>query len=106
LDFDHAEIRFCPVIISVQHVAGRDPGFDAFLTPGSGMGKKSRSGSGSRMSIPDHISESLETVFWVKKYLNFYTDPDPGSGIFLILDPGLTSRIRNTGFIFRNVSRL
>jgi hypothetical protein len=34
-----------------------------FLTPGSGIGKKSRSGSG--MNIPDHISESLETIFWV-----------------------------------------
>jgi hypothetical protein len=31
------------------------------------MVKKSRSGSG--MSIPDHISESLETFFWLK-YLN------------------------------------
>jgi hypothetical protein len=31
---------------------------------GSGMGKKSRSGSG--MKIPDHISESLETIFWVQ----------------------------------------
>jgi hypothetical protein len=40
------------------------PGSEAFLTPGSGMGKKSRSGSG--MNIPDHISESLETTFWVK----------------------------------------
>jgi hypothetical protein len=28
------------------------------------MGKKSGSGSG--MNIPDHISESLETIFWVK----------------------------------------
>jgi hypothetical protein len=32
------------------------------LDPGSGMGKKSRSG----MNIPDHISESLETIFSVK----------------------------------------
>jgi hypothetical protein len=31
-----------------------DPGSGAFLTPGSGMGKKSRSGSG--MNIPDHVS--------------------------------------------------
>jgi hypothetical protein len=31
-----------------------DPGSGAFLTPGSGMGKKSRSGSG--MNNPDHIS--------------------------------------------------
>jgi hypothetical protein len=29
---------------------------------GSGMGKKSRSG----MNIQDHISESLETMYWVK----------------------------------------
>jgi hypothetical protein len=28
------------------------------------MGKKSGSGSG--MNNPDHISESLETIFWVK----------------------------------------
>jgi hypothetical protein len=32
--------------------------------PGSEMGKKSRIGSG--MNILDHISESLETIFWVK----------------------------------------
>jgi hypothetical protein len=25
-----------------------------------------KSGSGSRMNNPDHISESLETTFWVK----------------------------------------
>jgi hypothetical protein len=37
------------------------------------MGKKS--GSGSRMNSPDHISESLETVFLGLKYLNFYGDP-------------------------------
>jgi hypothetical protein len=49
------------------------------------MGKKSRSGSG--MKIPDHISESLKTIFWVKKILKFF-DADPGSGIFLTLDPG------------------
>ncbi len=41
-----------------------DPGSCAFLTPGSGMGKKSESGSG--MNNPNHISESLETIFWVK----------------------------------------
>jgi hypothetical protein len=38
------------------------------LTPGSGMGKKSKSGSG--MNILDHISESLETIFFVLKYFN------------------------------------
>jgi hypothetical protein len=48
------------------------------------MGKKSRYGSG--LKIPDHISESLETTFWIN-ILQFF-DPDPGSGIFLTLDPG------------------
>jgi hypothetical protein len=48
------------------------------------MGKKSRSGS--RINIPDHISESLETIFWVKISQFFYADPDPGSGNFF--DPG------------------
>jgi hypothetical protein len=43
------------------------------------MGKISRSG----MKIPDHISESLETIFWVK-ILKFFDDPR----IFLTLDPG------------------
>ena len=38
-----------------------NPGSHAFLTPRSGMGKKSRPGSA--MNIPDHISESLETIF-------------------------------------------
>jgi hypothetical protein len=62
------------------------------------------------MNIPDHISESLETVFGLK-ILKFF-DADPGSGIFLTLDPGSgfrdpgwknsdpgqTSRILKTGF--------
>jgi hypothetical protein len=39
------------------------------------MGKKSGSESG--VNVPDHISESLETVFWVK-ILKFF-DADPGS---------------------------
>ncbi len=62
------------------------------------MGKKSRSESG--LNVPDHISESLKTIFWVKlKILKFFDadqDPDPGirnlfnpgSGIFLTLDLG------------------
>jgi hypothetical protein len=41
-----------------------DLGSGAFLTPGFGMGKKSESGSG--VNNPDHISESLEAIFWVK----------------------------------------
>jgi hypothetical protein len=38
------------------------------------------------MNNPDHISASLETIFWVK-ILKFF-DVDPGSGIFLTLNPG------------------
>jgi hypothetical protein len=45
-----------------------DPGSGAFLTPGS------------RIFIPDHISERLETIFWLKT-LKFF-DADPGSVIF------------------------
>jgi hypothetical protein len=41
------------------------------------MGKKSGSGSG--INNPDHISESLKTIFWVKK-LKFF-DPYPRSGM-------------------------
>jgi hypothetical protein len=42
-------------------VADADPGSGVFLTTGSGIGKKS--GYGSAMNSPDHISESLETNF-------------------------------------------
>ncbi len=56
-------------------VADPDPGSGAFLAPGSGMGNKSGSGSG--MNNPDHISESLETFFWIK-ILKFF-DADHGS---------------------------
>jgi hypothetical protein len=48
------------------------------------------------MNIPDHISEGLETIFWVKILEFFDADPDPGSGIFLSLDPSkFGSGIRN-----------
>jgi hypothetical protein len=63
------------------------------MTPGSGMGKKSRSRS--EMNIPDHISDFRElrnnSFFWVRILkLVFDADPDPGSEIFLTLirDPG------------------
>jgi hypothetical protein len=50
------------------------------------MGEKSGSGSG--RNKPDHISESLQTIFWVK-ILKFF-DADPGSGMekIWIRDPG------------------
>jgi hypothetical protein len=44
------------------------------------MGEKSRSGSG--MNIPDHISETLETIFRVKIIKFVDADPDPGFGSF------------------------
>jgi hypothetical protein len=52
------------------------------------MGKKARSGS--RMFIPNQISESLGIIFWVKiPALKFIVmDPDTRSGILLTLDPG------------------
>jgi hypothetical protein len=52
-------------------ISGADP--VPFLPRGSGMGKKSVSGSG--MNNPNHISESLETFFWVSKLKFFDADP-------------------------------
>ncbi len=61
---------------------------------------------GSGMNNPDHISESLETIFW----LDILKFSDPGSfrpwNWILdrknrIRDPEQTSRIRNTGSDFR-----
>jgi hypothetical protein len=58
-------------------VADPDQGSGAFLIPGSGMGRKSASGSG--MNNPDHIFQSLETIFLRLKYLYFLMwIPDPG----------------------------
>ncbi len=38
------------------------------------------------MNIPDHISESFETILWVKILKFFDADADPG--ILVTLDPG------------------
>jgi hypothetical protein len=52
-------------------------------------------GSGSGMKVPVHISESLETIFWVKKILKSYdADPDSGHGDIFDLD----SRWKKFGF--------
>jgi hypothetical protein len=57
----------------------RDPGSDAFLTPGSGYG----------MNIPDNIFESLETVFWVTNSLmRIRIRPWTRDGKIKIRDPG------------------
>jgi hypothetical protein len=46
------------------------------------------------MNIADHISESLETIFWIKILKLFDANADLGSGnLFLTLDPG--SEIRD-----------
>jgi hypothetical protein len=47
------EVSARPFVVP-SSVADPDPGSGAFLTPGSGMSKKSESGS--RMNNPDHIS--------------------------------------------------
>jgi hypothetical protein len=53
-------------LCALGSVADPDPGSGAFLTPGSGVGKKSDPDPASRsgMNNPDHISERLETIFW------------------------------------------
>ncbi len=50
------------IITVIISVADPDPRSGAFWTPASGIGDGIRAG----MNIPDHISERLETIFWVK----------------------------------------
>jgi hypothetical protein len=55
------------------------------------------------MNTPDHIPETLETIFWVKIPKFFDADPgwkklEPGSGMEKHTDPGCLSRIRNTAY--------
>jgi hypothetical protein len=53
-------------------------------------------GSGSGMNNPDHISESLETIFWVKMLKFFYADSgSAGIEKFQIWDGKI--RIRDPG---------
>jgi hypothetical protein len=62
--------------MTTSSVADQDPRSVAFLTPGSWMGKRAGFGSGS--NNPD-ISESLETIFWIKILKFFYAilNPEP-----------------------------
>jgi hypothetical protein len=63
--------------LSERQCCGSGSGMRCLFDPGSGMGKKSRSGSG--MNIPDHISESLETFLGYNRVLKFFeADADPG----------------------------
>jgi hypothetical protein len=45
-----------------------------------------KSGSGSGMNDPDRISESLETIFFIKIFKFF--DADPGPAMEKIRNPG------------------
>jgi hypothetical protein len=72
----YSNIVFFSFCFLPYSVADPDPGSGAFLTPGSGMGKKSGTGSG--MNNPDHISESLETLSWVENLNCLMRIRDPG----------------------------
>jgi hypothetical protein len=83
-------------IIVLISVADPDPGSGAFLIPGSGMGRKSASGSG--MKNPDHIFKSLETSVADPGCLSRIPDPTffhPGSRIrtVSIPDPGSSKNL-------------
>jgi hypothetical protein len=76
------------------------------------MGRKSASGSGIRDEQPGSYFLELRNHFVGVKILKFF-DADPGSGMETvrirdgksrIRDPGLTSRIRNTGQRYRSGS--
>ncbi len=70
--------------MQVVTTSSADPGSGAFLTPGSGTGKK----SGSGMNNPDN-SESLKNTFSGLKYLNsLMWIRDMGMEKIRIRDPG------------------
>ncbi len=86
----------------------RDPGSGSFLTPGSRMEKSGSRirDSDSGINIPDHISDSLVTMFWVNNTLILchfsVVGSDPEYGAFLTQDPGKTSRICFTVLYVKN----
>ncbi len=53
--------------------------------------------SGSGMNMPDHLSESLETIFMVNNTFVLDADLDRGPGTFLSLDPGSAIEKFGTG---------
>jgi hypothetical protein len=57
------------------------------------MGKKSGSGSG--MTNPDHISESLERIFCVKYFCSLMRIPGSGMEKIWIRDPDGKIKIRD-----------
>ena len=63
----------------LKHSVAIDPDTEYCFRPGNfkaGFSAEEESGSG--MNIPDHISESLETIFWVKILKFFDADRAPG----------------------------
>jgi hypothetical protein len=61
------DMLHCPPLVFDQCFGS---GIRCLFDPWIRVGKKSGSGSG--INNPDHISESLETIFWVKiPYLNY-----------------------------------
>jgi hypothetical protein len=69
-----------------KQCCGSGSGIRCFLTPGSGM--ENKSGFGIHDEYPRSFSETLETILGLKIIKFFDVDPNPGSGIFLTLDPG------------------
>jgi hypothetical protein len=59
--FNQNKCVFLPKFACIITGSVADPGSGAFLTPGSWIRDGKKPGSG--MNIPDHFSESLETVF-------------------------------------------
>ncbi len=66
-DYQVTTYRHKGQIIPVLRIRVRDPVTFRPLDPGSGMNRA------------DHISGSLETIFWVRILKFFDADPDPGS---------------------------
>jgi hypothetical protein len=81
----------CLTTSKLARISVADPGSGAFRTAGSGMEKSPKPFPGSTINIPDHISEILLTIFWVK-CLNFLLGIwylfVPRSGAFSDRDPG------------------
>ncbi len=101
-----------PAVVCLGHVSGTSTVIGTVPYILSTLKRKPKfplkDGSVSRINIPDHNSDSLETIFLVKILKFFDADPEsgnlfyPGSGMgkIRIRDPEKISRIRNTGFSF------
>ncbi len=90
-----SEYFFCWILKAVLRI--HDPGFGAFLTPVSGIwdpgwvkNQDPDPESGFGINIPDRVSASLETIFWIKIHKFFWCGS--GSGIWNLFDPGSKMR--------------